>query len=328
DSIEARFSILANVPLPAESSDETLKAIVIPAPLTLQEFLGAASPVSAASVTYRILVSQTNVRCSLGAYIILNSVTARWCPEREEHGFYYTPMFKCTTNPRVTTAHCWNIVNPIGALSKPTECFYNKEGLWYYAGSYQGFRMDDLTLKEWQELSLEASQAIVKETALGRKNTSPSNIYEISQLYSCGALKVACVGLRCVGFNQEVYKVVLEQSSKFVCNKWEALATVGVSLPSQAVLASIVRDTPSPQPPSLQISRSSSRAAKMPSPSARASSAVGQVGGRRTPLATQNTNAAAGAHVDRVVSGTKEDQRNNNKVPAPIGTGRVKKRHE
>jgi hypothetical protein len=38
-----------------------------------------------------------------------------------------------------------------------TECFYNREGLWYYAGSYQAFRLEDLTLKEWTELPAEVS---------------------------------------------------------------------------------------------------------------------------------------------------------------------------
>lgn len=35
------------------------------------------------------------------------------------------------------------------------ECFYNREGLWYYAGSYQGFRLEDLTVKEWAQLPTE-----------------------------------------------------------------------------------------------------------------------------------------------------------------------------
>jgi len=35
------------------------------------------------------------------------------------------------------------------------ECFYNREGLWYYAGSYQAFQLEDLTLKEWAELPTE-----------------------------------------------------------------------------------------------------------------------------------------------------------------------------
>jgi len=35
------------------------------------------------------------------------------------------------------------------------ECFYNKDGKWYYAGIYKGFRLEDLSTKEWDALSNE-----------------------------------------------------------------------------------------------------------------------------------------------------------------------------
>lgn len=124
------------------------------------------------------------------------------------------------------------------------ECFYNKDGTWYYAGIYKAFLLDTLNVKEWAELStevrhsrlsfLEAShrfiyvpqvaQAIVKDTISGRKNTSPQNVYEVTQLYAAGALKVACVGLQCVGFNNAMYKALLEQANKFALSKWKAIS--------------------------------------------------------------------------------------------------------
>jgi hypothetical protein len=65
----------------------------------------------------------------------------------------------------------------------------------------------------------------VKETLSGRKNSSPQNTYETSQLYAAGALKVGCVGLQCVGFNQTVYKSVLDHAAKFGQIKWKSLTT-------------------------------------------------------------------------------------------------------
>ncbi len=47
---------------------------------------------------------------------------------------------------------------------------------------------------------------------MSRKNTSPQNIYETNQLYLIGALKVACVALQWVGFDEELYKGVLERA--------------------------------------------------------------------------------------------------------------------
>jgi hypothetical protein len=64
---------------------------------------------------------------------------------------------------------------------------------------------------------------IIKETLSGRKNTSPQNIYETGQLYAAGALKVACVGLQCVGFNNAMYRAILELAVKCAQNgKWRA----------------------------------------------------------------------------------------------------------
>ena len=39
--------------------------------------------------------------------------------------------------------------------SHRAECFYNRDGKWYYAGIYKAFQLDDLTTKEWEALSSE-----------------------------------------------------------------------------------------------------------------------------------------------------------------------------
>uniref|UniRef100_A0A0W0G7Y6 DUF6697 domain-containing protein n=2 Tax=Moniliophthora roreri TaxID=221103 RepID=A0A0W0G7Y6_MONRR len=188
DLIEARNKLLASIPLPADAPEDALKPIMIPSSYTLHEFLGL-------------------LRNPLSNYRALNELTTSWCPQREEHGYFLTPVFKCSTNPRVTTAHRWSSVDVF-------ECFYNKSGQWYYAGVYKAFRLDDLTQKEWEALSNETTQAIIKETLAGRKNISPQNVYETAQLYAAGALKVACIGLQCVGFNKALYYAILDQVAK------------------------------------------------------------------------------------------------------------------
>lgn len=35
------------------------------------------------------------------------------------------------------------------------ECFFNKDGKWYYAGIYKSFRLEDLCTQEWECLSTE-----------------------------------------------------------------------------------------------------------------------------------------------------------------------------
>ncbi|GLB35623.1 hypothetical protein LshimejAT787_0211880 [Lyophyllum shimeji] len=205
DMIAARNAILAELALPQEIPDDTLSPLSIPAPLTLQEFISSLSG---------------PLRTSLAHYRIFYASTTHWCPEREEHGYFYAPAYKCSTNPRVATAHRWGAVDVISRMNKPTECFFNKDGIWYYAGVYKAFRLADLTTKEWAALPFETTQAIVKETIAARKNTSPQNVYEINQLYAAGALRVACVGLQCIGFNNAMYAALIEQAHAFAHSKW------------------------------------------------------------------------------------------------------------
>ncbi|KAI0307209.1 hypothetical protein B0F90DRAFT_1622036 [Multifurca ochricompacta] len=200
EKLSARHAILAALPLPAGIPSDALRPILIPSPYTLHEFLANAVGVS-----------------SLENYCVFQQLTTNWCPEREEHGYYLTPLFKCSTNPRVATAHRWMMVDVISKLDKPAaECFYNKDGKWYYAGVYKTIRLEDLKSREFEQLSNEAStiQALVKETLTGRKNVSPQTVYETTQLYFAGALKIACVGLQCIGFNDLLYRTILEQAEK------------------------------------------------------------------------------------------------------------------
>ncbi|KAG2040259.1 hypothetical protein BDR03DRAFT_915901 [Suillus americanus] len=207
--ILARQALLATLPLPADIPDDALNPILIPQPYTLHEFLGNTSGSS---------------RTNLSNYRVLGQLTTYWCPEREEHGYLLTPVFKCSTNPRVITAHRWTAVDVIGAMDRPTECFYNKDGKWYYAGVYKSFRMDDLTTEEWEALSTETTQTLIKETLAGRRNLSPQNLYETGQLYAVGALRVACIGLQCIGFSSAMYRAVLEQAA---LGKWRGIGWSG-----------------------------------------------------------------------------------------------------
>ncbi|KAJ3782603.1 hypothetical protein GGU10DRAFT_407786 [Lentinula aff. detonsa] len=231
DIINARNRLLAALPLPEEAPDDALKPIAIPTSyVNLYEFLASVPGAVSNLQTEAPKVQLQHFLSSLSNYRVLHQLTTSWCPQREEHGYYLTPVFKCTTNPRVATAHRWAATDVISKICKPTgalflrsedvqlnyciECFYSRDGVFYYAGVYKAFRLDDLTVKEWEALSNETTQAIVKETIEGRKNTSPQNTYEVNQLYAAGALKVAVIALQCVGFNHSMYRLLLEHASK------------------------------------------------------------------------------------------------------------------
>lgn len=46
-------------------------------------------------------------------------------------------------------------------LFSPPECFFNKDGTWYYAGVYKAFRLEDLTTQEWAELPTEVRSVLL-----------------------------------------------------------------------------------------------------------------------------------------------------------------------
>ncbi|KAF8589673.1 hypothetical protein K439DRAFT_1628450 [Ramaria rubella] len=196
-----RFDILRQLPIPKDIPLDTLKPIGIPDRFTLHEFLlGGASG---------------SLKNALSGYCAFTENTTMWCPEREEHGFYLTPLYKCDTGPRSNVIHRWMKVDIKARMPKPTECFYKKEGEWYYTGTYKSLRLEDLTTKEYDNLSEETRDALVKETLAGRKNSTPQVIFETSQLYAAGALKVAVVGIQCIGFNRMLYSVALQQAQRF-----------------------------------------------------------------------------------------------------------------
>ncbi|KAI0728841.1 hypothetical protein C8Q72DRAFT_973202 [Fomitopsis betulina] len=182
----ARNTVLQTLPLIPDAPADVLKPIVIPPPYTFQDF-----------------VTALPVEC-----------TTSWHGEREEHGYFLIPLFKCTTNPRATAAHRWNPTDLGMHLNRTTECFFNKNGYWYYTGLYKTFWLDELSPAEWENLSPETVQALVKQTLAARKNTTPQNVYETGQLYAAGALRVGCIGLQCVGFSRAVYTQLIEAAER------------------------------------------------------------------------------------------------------------------
>jgi hypothetical protein len=69
---------------------------------------------------FKPLILQTNISESLTGYCAFTENTTMWCPEREEHGFYLTPLYKCDTGPRSNVIHRWVKVDIKARMPKPT----------------------------------------------------------------------------------------------------------------------------------------------------------------------------------------------------------------
>jgi hypothetical protein len=51
---------------------------------------------------------------------------------------------------------------------------------------------------------------MLKLTLAERANISPANQYEVAQLYTAGALSVACVGVQCIGYDHGLSTAIME----------------------------------------------------------------------------------------------------------------------
>lgn len=139
--IQARYAILAELPLPPDVPSDILVPIIIPPPFTIHDFLGTAVGVSrdymrlCLSLTVLTTTSRskhskvfilpcnpslTVILCRLTNYRVFQESTTSWCPEREEHGYYITPFYKCNTNPKMIAAHRWTAVDLAARVNRPT----------------------------------------------------------------------------------------------------------------------------------------------------------------------------------------------------------------
>ncbi|KAI6009573.1 hypothetical protein F5J12DRAFT_782077 [Pisolithus orientalis] len=206
-AIAARHSILAALPLPSNILIVELQPIVLLHPYLLGDSFRNTMDV------HPIFLSNPFSNQNLQTRELPRLDTSHdVLVPRSGNGYFLTPVLKCATNLRVVNAHRWSPVDVLGHIREATECSYHKDGKWYYACTYKAFRMDDLTTQE-VGFALDRgtgynSRAVIKETFAGREDVPPQNTHETGQVYATGTLRVSCVGLQYIGFND----AVLEQS--------------------------------------------------------------------------------------------------------------------
>ncbi|KAI6004920.1 hypothetical protein EDD15DRAFT_2191662 [Pisolithus albus] len=208
------------LPLPSDIPEEELQPIFPPHSYSLGDlFRSATGSVSLARIT-----RPENYR-------ILAHVTTFWYPDREEHGYFLTPVFKCTASPRVVTTHRWLAADALGRMREPsgnpdslcssqtkpfTVLSQRREmGVSHGRSDCSGMR---IALDRGTGMSCDrftwtfcGLPKIVMEKLADRENVSPQNTYKTGQVYSDGILRVSHVVLQCIGFNDEVYRAVFEQ---------------------------------------------------------------------------------------------------------------------
>ncbi|KAF5349599.1 hypothetical protein D9756_008909 [Leucocoprinus leucothites] len=206
--VNGRCAVLASISLSVNPPDDTLKPILLLLTYIPHEFPSSTSGI---------------LRNSLSNYRVLRSLTKKWCPRREEHSDFYGLVFRCNTNPRVTTAHRWQQVDITARMKQPTDTWL------FFGGLLTSTVQHASTIAKGFKLLVDTTNYLVKGTVSARKNVWPQNIYEVNQLYNAGVLKVAFVGLQCASFDQEVHKSFLEHADPFSQAKWKPMNTGTIS---------------------------------------------------------------------------------------------------
>ncbi|KAF8319375.1 hypothetical protein DL93DRAFT_2164586 [Clavulina sp. PMI_390] len=128
------------------------------------------------------------------------------------------PILTTSTGTLVDPVRRW-VENTNSAVmrKRSIEVFYNKNGDWFYVGTFKSYPLPDMTSVEFEELPLEIRANLIQST-VDRWPADPSQTTaierEVAQLYEEGKLKVACVGLQCMGFNYSLSRIMLEQSRR------------------------------------------------------------------------------------------------------------------
>ena len=189
EEIEARYAVLSSLPLPSGVPDDALTPISIPPPYSLHDFIGTMSGVSLLYPKH--MPSERSLQLLRYQYV---DITPLYCFTQRIHAGWATIASSNnrrrhgarTAKSTATTWRLFSSAAPIRGSAQPTdgllstlmrrwmltqvsrsiipsgdsctpstECFFNKDGKWYYAGIYKSFRLEDLCTQEWECLSTE-----------------------------------------------------------------------------------------------------------------------------------------------------------------------------
>ncbi|OBZ65306.1 hypothetical protein A0H81_14766 [Grifola frondosa] len=142
--------------------------------------------------------------CSRNGYLYLPGCL-KFCSGQSRAAFIVQPSYTYSSRNRAY----FSPNEKLAELSKQTrEVFHNSDGEIYYVGTYECLRYDDSGLLKDQTFTRHINSTLddmVRITATCGKTLQPL----IKDAYEMGILKVEMLGLRCVGFNDELYNAML-----------------------------------------------------------------------------------------------------------------------
>jgi len=123
-----------------------------------------------------------------------------WCPSRTgDHGFIFVGLGKDKDS-----YHSAAIRNLFVGLPKTV-----MDRRFRYLGKYQVTRVDPLSVDEWAMLSAEFKSMYAKLTK--DKTKDARTLEDILIAYDNGNLRVPCVQVQCVGFDEDFFSALLAE---------------------------------------------------------------------------------------------------------------------
>ncbi|TFK30556.1 hypothetical protein FA15DRAFT_662534 [Coprinopsis marcescibilis] len=127
-----------------------------------------------------------------------------WCPTAPgHHGYIFVGLGREKTTFAVPEIH-----NVFAGLSKTKSKDTRR---FRYLGKYEAVRVSPLSVAEWNSLDLRVRSTYAKTTKEKTKDSRPSNA--IIGAYDNGELRVPCVQLKCIGFDEELYSALVAEAN-------------------------------------------------------------------------------------------------------------------
>ncbi|KDQ49371.1 hypothetical protein JAAARDRAFT_42934 [Jaapia argillacea MUCL 33604] len=104
-------------------------------------------------------------------------------------------------------------------VGQTKDLFFTRQANTYYAGTYTFLELPNMGQKECQRLDKGVHGYLIGRTIPQRASVPPLIASLIEEMYQLGIIHPVCVGMQCVGFNQELYTKLLNDMPKSLKRK-------------------------------------------------------------------------------------------------------------
>lgn len=138
-----------------------------------------------------------------------------WSKHGQKHGVMIVPTYRYNAKAQRGQGS-WQASGLLEDLVKNVgqkrELFYMHDRRWFYNGLYEYVGMTAMITRDVRHMgSTRVTDNAIKRTVLFPDLVPPITKTMVQNMYEEGVLKVSCLGLKCVGFNHNLYRALQEE---------------------------------------------------------------------------------------------------------------------